>query len=157
MLIYLHVHRCHLVEIFQMDKASILGDAIKYLQELQERVRILEEEAVRRTVESPSVVFVRKCEIGIDDFVSSNEDDTTNLIEEQLPEIEARVSDNYVLVRVHCEKHKGCVPKIFAEIEKLNLSILNSNVLPFGSSLLDVTVVAQVISLNSWFWNFLLS
>lgn len=30
---------------FQVDKASVLGDAIKYLKQLQERVKTLEEQA----------------------------------------------------------------------------------------------------------------
>ncbi|KAI4383461.1 hypothetical protein MLD38_009295 [Melastoma candidum] len=124
----------------KMDKASILEDAIKYLKELQERVRILEEEATRRARGSP--LIVRSSNLGMDDFVSSNEEDIGNLIGEQYPEIEARISENYVLVRVHFEMNQYGVPKIMAEIEKLNLNIINSNVLPFGSSSFDLTAVA---------------
>lgn len=61
-----------------MDKASVLGDAIKYLKQLQERVKILEEQTRRKDIES--VVFIN----------TSNEDD------DPLPEIEARLCDKNV-------------------------------------------------------------
>ena len=132
-----------------MDKASVLGDAIKYVKELQERVNTLEEQTKKRTVES--VVFVKKSQLVLpaeDDTSSSNESsvDGTNRPEEAvLPEIEARVSDKDVLIRIHCEKQKGCAAKILSEVEKLHLSVLNTSVLPFGNSTFDVTIVAQVI------------
>lgn len=125
----------------QMDKASVLGDAIKYLKQLQERVNILEEQAAKKTMES--VIFVKKTRLSADDGTSSDDENS----ELQLPEIEARVSDKNVLLKVHCEKSKGCTSKILSEIEKLDLNIVNSSIFAFGNSTLDITVVAQVISL----------
>jgi len=52
-----------------MDKASVLGDGIKYLKELQERVKYLEEQTKKRTVEA--VVFVKKSQLSADDDTSS--------------------------------------------------------------------------------------
>ncbi|KAL0377964.1 UNVERIFIED_CONTAM: Transcription factor [Sesamum radiatum] len=43
------------------DKTSVLGDAIKYLKYLQERVKTLEEKAAKKTMES--VVLVKKSQI----------------------------------------------------------------------------------------------
>lgn len=129
-----------------MDKASVLGDAIKYVKELQERVKTLEEQTKKRTVES--VVFVKKSQLVLpaeDDTSSSNESPDADRPEEAvLPEIEARVSDKDLLIRIHCEKQKGHVSKILSEVEKLQLSVLNTSALPFGNSTLDVTIVAQV-------------
>nr|DAD28700.1 TPA_asm: hypothetical protein HUJ06_030168 [Nelumbo nucifera] len=93
----------------KMDKASVLGDAIKYLKQLQERVKILEEQTVKKRVES--VVLVKRSQISADNDNSSS--DENNLgggrsdDEAALSEIEARVSDKDVLIRVHCEKQKG--------------------------------------------------
>ncbi|CAL1371947.1 unnamed protein product [Linum trigynum] len=134
----------------KMDKASVLGDAIKYLKQLQERVQILEEQASsRKTMES--VVYVKKSRVyNLDDNneLSSSSSSSTeeNYLSDgsQLPEIEARVSGKDVMIRIHCEKHKGCIAKLLCEIEKLNLGVMNSNVLPFGNSTLDITVVAQM-------------
>ncbi|KAE8714808.1 hypothetical protein F3Y22_tig00110187pilonHSYRG00065 [Hibiscus syriacus] len=36
----------------------------------------------------------------------------------------------------------NCIP--LNEVEKLHLSVLNTNVLPFGQATLDITIVAQM-------------
>ncbi|OMO92146.1 hypothetical protein COLO4_17840 [Corchorus olitorius] len=123
----------------KMDKASVLGDAIKYLKQLQERVKTLEEKTRKRTMES-AVVFVKKSRLIAqgDDFSSDGN------FNEPLPEIEARFCDKSVLIRIHCEKRKGLAEKIVSEIEKTHLTVINSNVITFGNSALDITIVAQM-------------
>ncbi|XP_022773906.1 transcription factor bHLH18-like [Durio zibethinus] len=126
----------------KMDKASVLGDAIKYVKQLQETLKVLEEQTKKRTVES--VVFVRKSQLSADNESSSCEENSDGRSSNAaLPEIEARVSDDDVLIRIHCEKQKGLVAKILIEIENLHLSVVNSSVLPFGNSTLDMTIIAQ--------------
>ncbi|KAE9599320.1 hypothetical protein Lal_00044113 [Lupinus albus] len=122
----------------KMDKASVLGDAIKYLKQMQEKVNSLEEEKNRKkTVES--VVFVKKS------ILSNTDDlDTGGSFDEALPEIEARVWERNVLIRVHCEKKKGVIEKTISEIEKLHLKIINTSALAFGSFVLDITIIAQM-------------
>ncbi|KAF1873602.1 hypothetical protein Lal_00027640 [Lupinus albus] len=96
----------------KMDKASVLGDAIKYMKDLKERLRLLEEESHKRVVESVVI---------------------------------ARVSDNEVLLRIHCIKQKGILVKLLDHIQKLQLFVVNSTVLPFGkNSIIDITIVAKV-------------
>ncbi|XVF15349.1 hypothetical protein REPUB_Repub09cG0144400 [Reevesia pubescens] len=132
----------HIMAERKMDKASVLGDAIKYVKQLQERLKELEEQTKKRTVES--VVFVKKYQVSADDESSSCEETSEGQSSDAaLPEIEARVSDNDVLIRIHCEKQKGFVAKILSEIENLHLSAVNSSVLPLGNSTLDITVIAQ--------------
>lgn len=125
----------------KMDKASVLGEAIKYVKELQERIKLFEEQTKKRTVES--VVFVKKSHLSVDDDTSSSNDNSESPSCEALLEIEARISENDVLIRIHCEKQKGAIVKILSEVEKLHLSVVNSSVLPFGNSTLDVTIIAQ--------------
>ncbi|TXG60007.1 hypothetical protein EZV62_014580 [Acer yangbiense] len=125
------------------DKASVLGDAIKHLQKLQERVKTLEEQTAKKTMESMIIVKKSHMMICSDDDETSSTDENFNS-KLYLPHIEARVSDRDVLIRIHCENHKGCIVNILNEIEKLPLTVVNSNVLPFGNSTLDVTVVAQM-------------
>ncbi|KAK1383299.1 hypothetical protein POM88_021034 [Heracleum sosnowskyi] len=61
----------------KMDKASVLGDAIKYLKQLQEKVKTLEEQTRRKSTES--VALANK---------SSSDDRATSIpVEESLPEI----------------------------------------------------------------------
>ncbi|PPS13125.1 hypothetical protein GOBAR_AA07518 [Gossypium barbadense] len=123
------------------DKASVLGDAIKYLKQLQERVGTLENQVATKTMES--VIIVRKTQIYSDDETSSCGENFESQSNNPFPEIEARVSEKDVLIRIHCEKNKGCIPNIINEVEKLHLCVLNTNVLPFGQGTLDITIVAQ--------------
>lgn len=127
-----------------MDKASVLGDAIKYIKQLQDKVKTLEEQTRKKNMES--VVFVKKTQLfANDDNSSSEENNSSGPFEETLPEIEARFCDNNVMIRIHCEKRKGVVEKTIAEVEKLQLKFINSSVLTFGGCALDVTIIAQVI------------
>ncbi|KAF5454306.1 hypothetical protein F2P56_023982 [Juglans regia] len=133
----------------KMDKASVLGDAIKYLKQLQERVKILEEQTAKKTMET--VVFVKKTRISADDDTSTSDENSNSHSDEPLPEVEARISEKNVLIRIYCEKRKGCTAKILSEIEKLHLTITTSSILPFGNSTVDMTVVAQVINITPFF------
>lgn len=128
-----------------MDKASVLGDAIKYLKQLQEKVTRLEEEARKNSMER--AVYVRKytlCDDGHDN--SSSDENFANgpNYDEALPEIEAKFCNKDVLIRVHCEKIKGIQEKTIAEIEKLPLSIINNSAMTFGDSTVDMTFIAKV-------------
>ncbi|KAI3903523.1 hypothetical protein MKW98_032177 [Papaver atlanticum] len=123
----------------KMDKASVLGDAVKYMKQLQEKVKTLEELTTKKTVES--VIFLKKTQIYADDNESSSDGSTCD---EPLPEIEARVSHKNVLIRIHCEKRNGMFVKILSQIEKLHLSIISSNAIPFDDSSLAITITAQM-------------
>ncbi|KAE8707668.1 Transcription factor bHLH18 [Hibiscus syriacus] len=125
------------------NKTSVLGDAIKYLKQLQEKVTTLEEQVAKKAVES--VFFVKKTQIYADDKTSSSDENfESQQFNKPFPEIEARVSDKDVLIRIHCENRKGFISNIINQVELLHLSVLNTKVLPFGQATLDLTIVAQM-------------
>ncbi|XP_051117618.1 transcription factor bHLH18-like isoform X2 [Andrographis paniculata] len=128
----------------KMDKTSVLGDAIKYLKHLQERVKTLEEQATKQTMES--VVLVKKSQVTAeDDGEGSSSDEKSSCSDElPLPEIEARVCKNHILLRVHCEKQRGILVNLLTKVESLNLAVVNTNVTPFGTFALDITIVAEM-------------
>ncbi|XP_058772873.1 transcription factor bHLH18-like [Vicia villosa] len=140
-------------DLKKMDKASVLGDAIKYMKQLQEQVKILEQKNQRNNIES--VVYVEKtksCSSDEDVSVSDTSSNTGNggncchpsKMNRSLPEVEARVSEKNVLIRIHCEKEKGVLMKIIQVIENLNLSVISNSTLLFGTMKLDITIIAQM-------------
>lgn len=123
-----------------MDKASVLGDAIKYVKTLQEQVKGMEEVARRRPVES--AVLVKKSQLAADEDDGSSCDENFEGADAGLPEIEARMSDRTVLVKIHCENRRGVLVAALSELESIDLAIMNTNVLPFTASSIDITIMA---------------
>lgn len=117
----------------QLDKVSVLGDAIKYIKELQERVRTLEEVDQEQTKRLENKELKKERVSGHDEDSSSLSDsdcETGTAI--ALPEIEVRASGQNLLIRVHCNNlhnHGGVIKEIFSEIERLHLSINTSHVM----------------------------
>ncbi|XP_074558110.1 transcription factor bHLH18-like [Curcuma longa] len=130
------------------DKASVLGDAVRYVKDLQEKVKALEEQNMETTVES--VVFVKKSHVSVNDDEGSSSDENNNGDEprpsqlQPFPEIEVKVSRKTVLIRIHCENRKGVLIKVLSEIESMNLIITNNNAMPFLGSSINITVTAQM-------------
>ncbi|URE22975.1 hypothetical protein MUK42_17429, partial [Musa troglodytarum] len=125
------------------DKASVLGDAVEYLKRLQEKVKYLEDRVSKRNVEA--AVLVKRSQLCADDDDGSpgNERFIEGQGGQSLPEIEARVCEKAVLIKIHCENRKGVLVKALSEIEKLHLRVMNTSVVPFSGSSLDITVVTQ--------------
>ncbi|MED6210498.1 hypothetical protein PIB30_064645 [Stylosanthes scabra] len=144
----------------KMDKATVLDNAINYVKDLKARLATLEQEKKTKQVEEPCVVVLSKRSSKHDDDESSENDDENNnesvvidndndndscsLLHHHHVHVEARVSGQQVLLRIHCHNHKGILVKLLSEIQGLNLLVLNSSVLPFGDSLLDITVITQM-------------
>ena len=109
---------------------------------------MLEEQTAKKMVES--AVTVKRYQLSDNETSSSssssyhNSDSSSN---QPFLEIEARVSNKDVLIRIHCQKEKGFAVKILGEIEKLHLTVIKSSFLPFGEYIMDITIVAQVISI----------
>ncbi|KAI3883559.1 hypothetical protein MKW92_044366, partial [Papaver armeniacum] len=158
----------------KIDRASVLEEATKYLTQLKEKVKTLEEEqkslkmstntkttrSLNETTDVATMNKKMKCDYNkqaaenskhSDDTSVNNDDDfgtsscEGNYEDERLlPEIEARVSHNNIFIRIHCEKHQGVLGKVIKEIEKLHLTVLQSSVMPSGNSTLYITIISQV-------------
>lgn len=108
-----------------MNEVTVLEELGKYMKQLQEKVKTLEEQM---NLESGSC--------------SSSENST--IVPPELPQIEATVSGRDVRVRILCVKCKGVLSKVLTEIEKLDISVVSSSTVPFGTSLHHISLVAQV-------------
>lgn len=135
-------------DLKKMDKASILEDAIKYMKQLQEKVKNLEEVAAKCRANVVAPVHKSQLVLVADQNDTSSCDESSQITDhpsdvESHSQIEARVSGRSVLVRIHCENHKGILVKALAEIESLNLAVTNTSVIPFAGAF-EITVMAQI-------------
>ncbi|XP_016186566.1 transcription factor bHLH18-like isoform X3 [Arachis ipaensis] len=134
----------------KIDKVTVLENAIKYVKDLKTRLTTLEQEnneKIKEIAEEPSVIVLNKRS------PHDNESDDESVIVDDasnhdssslLHQVEARVSGQQVLIRIHCQKHKGILVKLLSEIQGHNLLVLNSSALPFGDSILDITVITRM-------------
>lgn len=111
------------------------------MKQLQERVKELENQNKRKI--GDSIIFMKKSQ------ACTNEETTISCSghefkKEQLPKVEARVLEKEILIGIHCEKQKDIVLRLMALLQNLHLSLASSSVLPFGTSTLKVTIIAQV-------------
>jgi hypothetical protein len=132
-----------------VDKYSVLVDTIKYLKELKKRLKFLEEQNEKTKIESPTVLT--KPGLCNDDNSSSSRESIDCVVD--LPfQVEARILGKYMLIRIQCQEHKGLLVKIMVEVQRFQLFVVNNSVLPFGNSIVDITIIAQVetISLSTF-------
>lgn len=112
------------------------------MKELKERVTELEERNKRG---KESVTILKKS-----DVCESSERDSKDWCR-MLPDIEARVMENEVLIEIHCEKEEGVELKLLDHLENLHLCVTATSVLPFGNSTLGITIIAQVYTFTQRF------
>ncbi|XP_051141218.1 transcription factor bHLH25-like isoform X2 [Andrographis paniculata] len=121
----------------KMDKGSILEDTIKYIKHLQKTVQKLEKFVTKTTViVNKSLVVVAED--------GTMWDEPRHHLRQSLSEVTAKMRDNYILVRVNCEKHKGILAGLLRKVESLNMNIINANTILLGNVAMDITVVAKL-------------
>ncbi|XP_044949511.1 transcription factor bHLH19-like isoform X2 [Hordeum vulgare subsp. vulgare] len=135
----------------KMDKATILGDAVKYVRELQEKVKTMEDDesaaaaATTTTTIRSAVLVSKKVKAAAVDDEDEEEDAGEESSHGGLPEIEVRVSgEKTVLVRIHCKNARGLLVRVLAEVEELRLAITHTSVMPFPADTAIITITAKV-------------
>ncbi|XP_060187040.1 transcription factor bHLH18-like [Lycium barbarum] len=132
----------------KLDKASILEDAIKYIGELQERVRGLEEGAAGTNRNRNSIGTAQKQY----SLATTSHDDNSFLtknVDESKPginDIKVQIMDKNVLIGIHCSKQMRSSFSIIAGImEKLHLTIHHIRVTPTShTSLHYISILAEI-------------
>ncbi|KAL1340382.1 transcription factor bHLH25 [Arachis hypogaea] len=123
----------------KIDKASILQEAINYVKELQERIALLEKETNNK-----EQLIVKNLQFYCSSLPCDKNNNNNNIggNEMVLPEVEARLLEKELLIRIHCEKRNGIMLELLAFLENNNLSLACSSFLPFGNSTLNVIIIA---------------
>ncbi|CAL4931375.1 unnamed protein product [Urochloa decumbens] len=124
----------------KMDKATILSDATRYVKELQENINSREAagSGVVRSSATATILVKRPC------CATPDVGAPAAAVRKPLPEIEAQLSGNNVMVRVLCENGKGVVARVLAEVEDLHLSIVDASAIPSPACALNITITAKV-------------
>jgi len=101
----------------------------------------LEDQNEKTKIESS--VFLTKPSLCSDDN-SSSCDESIDCVFGLPFQVEAKILEKYMLIRIQCQEHKGLLVKIMVEIQRFQLFVVNYSVLTFGDSMLDITIIAQV-------------
>lgn len=102
---------------------SLLGSTIEYVHKLRDRLKALQEEKRRQNI----------------DLEDDEDENAVSL------KIKVEVRGTTVRVMVICREKKGALIKVVTEIEKHGLFVANINVVPSAESLLNITIMAQVL------------
>lgn len=140
-------NRLALFTLLQTDKISLLGSTIEYVKQLEEKVKALEEQGTRRSADS-TTVFESKCCIsaGADNDAAagtSGGGGGGDGGEYSSPAVEAGIRGNTALLKICCKERRGVLVMVLSELENQGLSIINTNVVPFTDSCLNITITAK--------------
>ncbi|KAL9303540.1 hypothetical protein ACSQ67_020803 [Phaseolus vulgaris] len=120
----------------KLDKLSIIGKTIDYVKYLQNRVKDLQEQHSK--MESIDCCRNNKSNVKISQNSNNGLDDRLTF-----PKVDASVSGKDVIIRVTCEKREHIVTKLLSMLASHNLSVVCSSVLPFGTSTLNISIIAK--------------
>ncbi|XP_066354579.1 transcription factor bHLH18-like [Miscanthus floridulus] len=128
-------------DLTKTDKISLLGSIIEYVKQLEEKVKTLEGQRERRT--SEATVFESKYRISNDSNASCSSG-SAFAAGGFSPTVEASIHGDTVLLKICCLERRGVLVMIISELENQGLSIINTSVLPFTDSCLNITITAKI-------------
>ena len=116
-----------------------MGEALKYINQLKEENNKLKQ------YNANQAVVMKKSQVHEEQHSCSITKSSSVCSDEQLPEIEVRMYEKKILLTIRCEKEKDVLANILSEIEKLNLTVISGNIMPFVGITYEIIIVAEVI------------
>ncbi|CAL9046440.1 transcription factor ABORTED MICROSPORES-like [Musa acuminata AAA Group] len=133
----LHALRSMVPKITKMDKASILGDAIEYVKELQNQVRDLQDGLEKNEEEDEGNVPVPNGMINRGKEPMSDEDDDEQ--QQMEPQVEVKqLTANELFLMVLCEHRQGGFARLMEAMNALSLEVTNASVTTSRTVVLNV-------------------
>ncbi|XP_027069104.1 transcription factor bHLH35-like isoform X2 [Coffea arabica] len=139
----LHALRAVVPNISKMDKASIIKDAIDYIQELHNQERVIQAEISE--LESKRSIF-----LDFDEEISCNSKPKRSRFEQTCDSVGSRsspievlelrvshIGEKTIVVSLTCSKRTDTIVKICEVFESLNLKIITANITAFSGRLLN--------------------
>ncbi|KNA10811.1 hypothetical protein SOVF_140850 [Spinacia oleracea] len=123
--------------VTRMDKASLLADAVDYINELMDKINNLESQL--RVVKVPSY---NDCNYDNQSVISNN--NNNGVVNCRVPlEVEVRVLGNEAMIRVQCEKVNHPAARLMGVLKQLKLEVHHASV-----STVEETMVQDVVIVN---------
>ncbi|CAL9110475.1 unnamed protein product [Musa textilis] len=134
----LHALRSMVPKITKMDKASILGDAIEYVKELQNQVRDMQDELEKNEEEDQGTVPVPDGMIDRGKEPASDEDDDEEQRQME-PQVEVKQpTANELFLMVLCEHRQGGFARLMEAMNALSLEVTSASVTTSRTVVLNV-------------------
>jgi hypothetical protein len=118
---------------------SVLGSTIEYVHHLKDRLKTLQKEHHHFGGSTTADSDKQCCTTG-----TGSKGEAVNKSDDESPKIEVDLRGKTILLRVVCREKKGVLIMVLTELENHGLSIINTNVVPFAESSLNITITAQV-------------
>ncbi|WOL18594.1 transcription factor ABORTED MICROSPORES-like [Canna indica] len=145
----LHALRAIVPKITKMDKASILGDAIEYVKELQQQVKDLQDELEENDNNDREGKYKSQLDqlpLPNNDLMKQrvkssgpSSDDDEEEKQQMEPQVEVKqLVANELLLMVLCEHKQGGFARLMEAMNALGLEVTNANVTTFRSLVLNV-------------------
>ncbi|RLN40465.1 hypothetical protein C2845_PM01G44090 [Panicum miliaceum] len=126
-------------DLTKTDKFSILGSTIEYVKQLEDKVKTLKEQNMRKTYE-PTVFKSKRCITGNNVSGSCGRPFSEGGFS---PTVEVSLREDIILLKICCKGRRGVLVVVISELENQGLSIINTSVLSFADSCLDITITAK--------------
>ncbi|CDP01402.1 unnamed protein product [Coffea canephora] len=136
-------------DLKKLDKASVLGGAVKHIKQLDKRVKFFEkEEKKRNQLEELLASAMKKPRPNNDNSSSSAENVSNNSScdhhSSSSVEVQVTSSGGDMLIKIECKNHEGILLGFSSLMKRIHLNITSSSFMQFGHGMLFIGAVAQV-------------
>uniref|UniRef100_A0A0D6RAS0 BHLH domain-containing protein n=1 Tax=Araucaria cunninghamii TaxID=56994 RepID=A0A0D6RAS0_ARACU len=135
--------------VSKMDKASLLADAVSYINELNSKQQSLElerDELQAQIDTTKKELLMRSSKLGTKEAAGHANIDLKDVSMGKIPGLdsEVRILGQEAMVKIQCAKHNHPVARLMTALQDLDLEVLHASVSTVKESLMIQTVIAKM-------------
>lgn len=138
---WLYALRSIVPKISKMDRASILGDAIDYIGDLQKKVKELEDE-LKKLEEGDTNAELKVSELNRAHGATENNQDSSGVYKKKQIEVQkvevSQIGTRSFLVKLLFENRRGGFTKLLEVMNSVGLQVVDANVTTFNGNALNI-------------------